>query len=373
MTEWERRGPFGFGVILRYSASVWRLNYIGVVAALTVAGILPCAAQASARPRISILAVDTNATFNFLPPPPVRMPTNPVRMSTNSVSGTTAFRSMRAQKLHMDGNAPREEVIRTVGGKPGEKEADAEQRPSATRDAAANAQRDEIMATTPVLPSAPLPDEKPLKDEKALWINLKPKDETPTGPQVPFDTWVLQPGDGRAAPDPQIENLPDRPSWVIQPAAQFDYTPSPFNLGSANKSAAPEPSSARGILSANPIDLPLFGIRHETASPQSQKPLATHPSPLAATKVPIVSPSSPFAPVEFTRDSPFGTRPAQGNPAFGGASPAQPLPPGSPSAVSRSPFAKPFPEETSRIPVKTRDEQAAEKWDKYFEDRKRGF
>lgn len=340
---------------------------MGVVAALTVTGIFPCAAQAPLPPRMSVLAADTNATFSFLPPPPDGA-------STNQTAEIPVVKPVKLKHLPRDGASPLDLLRSTVNGKPGEKEADAEQRPNIARDAAAAAQRDQIIATTPVLPPEPPPDEK--KQEKELWINAKPKDEMPPGPQMPFDTWVLQPGEGRAAPATQLETFPEQPPRVAQPVAPFDFTPSPFDLGPANKPAVHEPTSARGILSANPIELPLFGTRHETTSPfpQPPKPPVALPPSVTATRAPSVSPSSPFAPVEFSRDSPFGARPpAQGSPLLGGAVVPQPFPPGSPAAVPRPPFANPFPAETLRVPVKTRDEQAAEKWEKHFEDRKRGF
>ena len=337
------------------------MTCICVVAALFVAWISPCPAQSSARPRISILTVDTNVAFGFLPPP--------TGILTNTVSEAKVFQGKRLRKLRNEGDILRSEVIQTIGGKPGEREADAEQRPNAARDAAASAQRDEIIATTPLMPSEPPPDEK--KPEKEIWINLKAKEETPQGSQMPFDTWVLKPGESHAAPSTPTENLREPTSPVVHPTAPFDYTPSPFSLGLANKPVAPEASSAKGILSANPIDLPLFGTRRETASPQLPKYSLPPPAPVTATKVPVVSPSSPFAPVEF--NTPFGAHPAQGSPPFGGAVVPQPSSVGSPAAISRPPFANPFSTENARVPVKTRDEQAVEKWEKYFEERKRGF
>jgi hypothetical protein len=331
---------------------MWSAVLLGIVALLALGGAAPSPAAPPPRPKLNVLAVDTNTSFGFLPPP-----TSAV--STNKPQAEVAAKPLRLKRLARDDGGAREQVRLTIGGKPGEKEADKEQRPNAARDLAIAEEREKILSTTPVLPEEML--QEPKKEERELWITAKPKDDAPPnapGAQMPFDTWVLQPSrEGPGATPPPGENLRERAPQPAQPAARFDFTPSPFDLATGTRApAAPAPS--RGILSSRPIEVPLYGGGRDGAAmpprvaPPSVSPSAA-PSPALAAKPapPAVLPS-----VEFSRDSPFANRPTLAT-----------------TPAARPSVAQPFPTESSKGPVKTRDELAAEKWEKYFDDKKRGF
>ncbi|MCC7519152.1 MAG: hypothetical protein IT578_08205 [Verrucomicrobiae bacterium] len=336
--------------------------FIGTLAVFLLGGAGAGSAQTHERSRLSVLKMDTNTVFNFLPPDPNATATNKEAAAIVPPSRWT--------RLPRDGAAPVEKVRQTVGRQPGEKEADQQQRSSFTHDLAASEERARILSsvTTSLLPEEPL-EEAEAKEGRNLWISAKSKGTPSQGSPVarlPFDTWVLPPSQGGAAEvptpaDPLFVRPPQKPT-----ATPFDLASSPFDLAPATK-----PVTGSGILSAKPLDVPLFGVSRGAAATTRPTPpglLPPSPSlpplPTAAATPPPSAPSRPFPNVEFTRDSPFAARPSSAGVPFGtspGATPPRPV------------VVQPFPKEISRQPPKTRDELATEKWEKYFEERKRNF
>lgn len=319
------------------------------------------------RARTAVLTVDTNTTFNFLPPAPkateVEKETPP---ATNS--------PVRLKRLSQDDAPTREQVLQTVGGKPGEKEADQAQRPSRQRDLAATEERQKIISAIPLLP-AETPQEE--KKEKTLWITAKPAQDSVhevAAPRTSSDAWILQPSPNRAA---WVASPDEAPFDRARPSAPSREKPerigSPFDLGSALRPAPNENVESRGILSSAPLELPLFGDgrnanKAAAAPPRSLPSVAITPPPAVVSKPPPV-PSNPFSDVEFARDSPFAPRPVTALPSVGVAAAA-----GKSSDFAPRPiFASPPLKEANPPPKRSREEIVSEKWEKYFQERKRGF
>lgn len=334
------------------------------------------------RVRTTRLAVDTNAAFNCLPPEPVPAGSKPA-------AGSATNAALRMKNLPRVDTTERAQLLQTVAGKPGEKEADQAQRPSRQRDLAADEEHQKIISAIPLLPQETPQEEK---KEKTLWITAKPAADAGKGvaePRAPLDSWILSsPRNGAGPGDLPNEASLDRGRPSAPPPAKTEFLGSPFDLGPALKPAPNGGAEARGILSSKPLDLPLFNVGRNAngAAPPRMAPPAVAPLPTAVKSAPAVvaaptpmipkpstplppSPSSPFSNVEFARDSPFAPQPSASTPF---ASPAA----GAATAATAGPrpvFMSPTLTDANPPPKRSREEIVSEKWEKYFQERKRGF